>query len=197
MRICNLMHMFSKIVYCKEHTDLREKKSLNMYLCLHGRCSRFHAQSAFFYPFLRKFFESKRDKWSRGSLHSLCIKCRSLQKVVRFLWIKKQERIIDFKANVSQEIFLILCPPFENSTTRIAIVIRQLSDSQQAVIKQLSSIVQPMGLKASSVLFFEKSTNLGNVVYPLQCEQKEVDLCKEYASCFMLLRLLHTLSAEM
>ena len=58
---------------------------------------------SFFYPFLRKFFESKRDKWSRGSLHSLCIKCRSLQKVVRFLWIKKQERIIDFEANVSQE----------------------------------------------------------------------------------------------
>ena len=54
-----------------------------------------------------------------------------------------------------------------------------------------------MGVKASSVLFFEKSLNLGNVVYPLQCEQKEVDLCKEYASCFMLLRLLHTLSAKM
>ena len=96
------MHIiFSKIVYCKEHTDLR-KKSLNMYLST-WTLLEISCLVSFFYPFLRKFFESKRDKWSRGSLHSLCIKCRSLQKVVRFLWIKKQERIIDFKANISQE----------------------------------------------------------------------------------------------
>ena len=95
MRICNLMHMSCKIVYCKEHAVLRKRNleiPMSTWTLLEISCL-----VSFFYPFLRKFFESKRDKWSRGSLHSLCIKCRSLQKVVRFLWIKKQERIMDFR----------------------------------------------------------------------------------------------------